>query len=365
MRLCGPRSFFLALTCIVLLLSGCASTRHTQRELPCSVVRIADASYFALPQACEKEGIRWDYDALSKIIVLKKDDKTFRLLIDSNRMILNGRIYLLSAPVVLKDSIVYVSTDFFDFLKNPKEPGFQPAAFSEPVFLRQVNSVILDAGHGGKDPGAIGRFGLREKDVVLDVVKRLSRILEESGIKVYKTRYDDVFIPLSERSRIANEHEADLFISIHANANKSRWVEGFEVYYLTEGVDDDARALAASENAPLGQYEGMDSEVSYVKAILWDMIYTENRKESIELARYICDAVSQDLKLSMNGVRGAPFAVLKGAVMPAVLVEIGYISNKGGEKKLRNSAYREKMAQSLARGILNFRQYAQGEEKKK
>ncbi len=360
MKLKWLSCFFLIFGLIVLSLSGCASTPATQDGPAYLPVKIADNAYFALPQVCEKEGIRWDYDALSKVIVLKKDDQVFRLLIDSSRMLAGDQIHQLSAPVILKDGIVYVAADFVDVIKKSAKSARQGEPFTAPVFLRQVNSVILDAGHGGKDPGAIGRRGLKEKDIVLDVVKRLARILEKSGVKVYQTRSKDIFIPLEERSHIANERQADLFISIHANANKSRWVEGFEVYYLTEAVDDDARAFAAAENAPLTQYEGLDSNAAYLKAIVWDLIYTENRKESIELARYICEAVSQDLKLAMNGVRGAPFAVLKGAFMPAVLVEIGYISNKGGEKKLRNPAYRQKMAESLARGILKFRHYVEG-----
>ncbi|MFH1691307.1 MAG: N-acetylmuramoyl-L-alanine amidase [Candidatus Omnitrophota bacterium] len=356
----SSKGFFLIMSFVVLALSGCASGPRASRGLAYTTVSIAGAPYIALPSVCERERISWDYDALSKVVVLKKDNKVYRLLVGSNRMLADGQVHQLSAPVTIKDSIVYVSADFMDFLHPVAASDQTQPMFHAPVFLRQINSVILDAGHGGKDPGAIGKRGLREKDVVLDVTNRLYKILEAFGLKVYRTRSEDVFIPLPERSLIANKKQVDLFISIHANANKSRWIEGFEVYYLTEDVDDDARALAAGENAPLKMSQDLDKSDSYLKAIVWDLVYTENRKESIELARYICESVSNDLKLNMNGVRGAPFAVLKGAQMPAVLVEIGYISNKEGEKKLKSSAYRQKMAESIARGILGFRDYAQG-----
>lgn len=355
-------SFLLIFSFVILSLSGCASGPRVPRDLTYTTVNIADTAYIALPSVCEKERVSWDYDALSKVVVLKKDDKVYKLLIDSSRMLAAGEACQLFAPVTIKDSVVYVSADFINFLHPSSESGQKQPMFYPSVFLREINSVILDAGHGGKDPGAIGRAGLREKDVVLDVVNRLYKILEKSGLKVYRTRSADVFIPLPDRSLIANDNQAGLFISIHANANKSRKIEGFEVYYLTEDVDDDARALVSGENALLKMSLDLDKSSAYLKAIVWDLVYTENRKESIELARYVCGAVSHDLKLSMNGVRGAPFAVLKGARMPAVLVEIGYISNKEGERKLRSSAYRQKMAQSIARGILAFRDYARGKK---
>lgn len=361
MKLKSFKGYCLISSMVVLFLCGCATGPRASGGLPYPVVTIDHMPYYALLEMCEKEHLSWDYDALSKVIVLKKEDKVYRLLVDSGRFMLGAGIFQLPAPVKIDNGVIYVPADFSKYVREPCGLSAGKELPCAPVFLRQINSIVLDAGHGGRDPGAIGRGGLREKDVVLDVAGRLSKILESAGLKVYMTRAQDMFIPLPERSRIANEDKADLFISIHANANRSRWIEGFEVYYLTEGVDDDARALAAGEDTPLAAGgESLGSGAAYLKATLWDLAYTENRKESIELADDICEAVSNDLKLRMLGVRGAPFAVLKGAQMPAVLVEIGYISNREGEKKLRSSSYRQKMAESIARGILGFKDYAQG-----
>jgi len=133
------------------------------------------------------------------------------------------------------------------------------------------------------------------------------------------------------------------------------------VYYLTEDVDDDARALAAAENVPDEVEAGVfGRQVLSFKAMLWDLIFTEDRKESIELADTISQAVARRLGMKLLGVKGAPFVVLKGARMPAVLVEVGYLSNGGGELKLKDPSYRQKMSEAIAEGIMDFKGYAEG-----
>jgi len=223
--------------------------------------------------------------------------------------------------------------------------------------------VVLDAGHGGKDPGAVGRKGLREKDVNLDMAFRVKKELERCGLQVTLTRLDDTFIPLAERPRIANDRGADIFVSLHANANHARWIEGFEAYYLTDDVDDDARALAEVENMPAEVEPNLfKKQVLSLKAMLWDLIFTENRKESIELADGISQAVARRLGMRLLGIKGAPFAVLRGARMPAVLIEVGYLSNRDGERKLREPSYRQQMAEAIAEGIMDFKRYAEGSQ---
>lgn len=348
--------------CILLLgVAGCATVPPSVARFPYQTVSMNNVSYFALIQMCEKEGVSWDYDPLSKIVILKKDDKEFKLLIGSKEIYVSGVAEELSGPLLLKESVIYAPVDLRDYVIVPPCLLPRKGLPAGPVFLRPVNTVILDAGHGGKDPGAIGRYGLKEKDIVLDVAEKAREELEHCGLKVYLTRADDEFIELGERPKVATDKKADLFVSIHANANRSRWVEGFEVYYLTEAVDDDMRALVAAENAPLeiNQVPFVSSSV-HLKAILWDLIYTENRKESVELAKQISLAVAGEMNLSTIGIKGAPFAVLKGARVPAVLVEIGYISNRDGERRLRDPAYRQKMAHAIATGIMNFKNYSEG-----
>ncbi len=349
---------FIILSLGLLFGAGCATTSG---RFPYQTVQIHNAAYFALAPMCDREGIRWDHDPLSQTIILKIRGKDMKLLIASKSFTIDGVFHELSGPVVLKDGVIYCPVDLKSYIDNPDVAALQIKPYDLSKRLRHVETVVLDAGHGGRDPGAIGKCGIKEKSIVIDVAKRIKRHLEDKGLKVYLTRDRDEFVPLLDRAKIANDKKADLFVSVHANANRSRWIEGFEVYYLTEAVDDNARALAAAENASLELDQGsLRYQLLSLKAIVWDMIYTENRKESIELARYISRAVSQKIDLKVLGVKGAPFAVLKGTRMPAVLVELGYISNADGEKKLTDAEYRERIAGAVASGIMDFKNYAEG-----
>ncbi|MDD4899822.1 MAG: N-acetylmuramoyl-L-alanine amidase [Candidatus Omnitrophica bacterium] len=219
-----------------------------------------------------------------------------------------------------------------------------------------VRKIIVDAGHGGTDPGAIGRTGLREKDVNLDIAKKLAKVLKDSGIEVTLTRSSDNFIPLDRRVEIANSAKADLFVSIHSNANRARMMNGFEVYYITPTATiDSRRALTAAQGgiAELGSESLFGSSLD-LRATLWDMINNSNRADSIELAHSICQSIRQNLDTHVIGVKSANYFVLRGARMPAVLIEIGFVSNQQEERMLRNSNYRQQVAEAIEQGIANY-----------
>ncbi len=218
----------------------------------------------------------------------------------------------------------------------------------------RIRTIVVDAGHGGNDPGAIGRNGLREKSVTLDIALRLQKLLEQDDFRVVMTRASDRFVSLGRRSEIANQEGADLFVSIHANASRRRSISGYEVYFLSEATDDHARALEAAENTALPEQVGQTGS-SQTEAIVWDLLYTEHRAESTELAAAICRGLKQSARTSQNrGVKSARFAVLKGSRMPAVLVEVGFISHPTEEQRLRQAEYREAIAEGVRRGILAF-----------
>ena len=219
-----------------------------------------------------------------------------------------------------------------------------------------VNKLFI-AGHGGNDPGAIGRNGLREKDVNLDIAKRLSAILNEEGVKTVLTRSTDVFIPLSTRVNIANRSGADLFISIHSNANRSRSLSGFEVYYVAPSVSDSKRATFTARSVPPNLKNAVfASDSQDLRSIVWDMIYTNSRAEAIELSHSLCKVMDSCIDANILGVKGARFQVLKGVRMPGVLIEIGFVSNLNEERLLRTSAYRQKIAEGILDGIRDYSQ---------
>ena len=215
--------------------------------------------------------------------------------------------------------------------------------------------VVLDPGHGGRSLGARGSTGTMEKDLVLNVAEKLKARLEEGlGIKVVLTRTADYYVGLKERTAIANNNRADLFLSIHANATFRRDIDGYETYYLSlRSTDKRARSYAEVENKALGVKGGEDDK-ALLEAILWDMAQTAYIQESSELASMVQKRIVGELRGRDRGVRQAPLAVLMGARMPAALVEIGYISNPEQEVRLNRKSHQDQIAMALYRAIEDY-----------
>jgi N-acetylmuramoyl-L-alanine amidase len=219
----------------------------------------------------------------------------------------------------------------------------------------KISRIVIDPGHGGKDTGTIGPHGLMEKDLCLDVALRLGKEIEEKlpGAQVIYTRKDDTFVPLEERTEIANEAKADLFISIHANSSHDHAARGVETYYLNFASSEDAMEVAARENA-LSQESLHD-----LQTLIQKIARNEKIEESKELAGDIQDSLSHRLQLVSQternrGVKKAPFVVLIGANMPSVLAEISFLSNPSDERLLRRPEQRERIADGLYRGISTY-----------
>jgi len=222
---------------------------------------------------------------------------------------------------------------------------------------RLLRSVVIDPGHGGEEAGAMGSTGLKEKDVVLDVGRRLARMLrEQAGLEVYLTRESDHELPLTSRTALANNQRADLFISLHVNGSTSSGARGSETYFLSaEATDDEARNLAALENRATVEEVLPESGDSGLEMILWDLAQTEFLLESSRLAERIQDELNRLLNTPNRGIKQAPFRVLEGATMPAVLVEMAFITNPDDELLLLQENFRERIATALYRSVLAFK----------
>ncbi len=237
----------------------------------------------------------------------------------------------------------------------------QVAHATDRMHAGTLKVVVIDPGHGGEDTGAIGPGGTTEKDITLQIALRLKETIEEDlpYVNVVLTRTDDTYIPLKERTAIANRVRADLFLSIHANAAYRRGASGVETFFLSlEASDNEARMLAAIENnmVPAEEPDIMDGkkEVDELTSILWDLTQTKTHHESQLLAEFVHTFLVEVVKEENRGVKQAPFIVLAGATMPAVLVEVGFISNPEEEERLSQKDYQEKIARAIAGGILNF-----------
>ena len=235
---------------------------------------------------------------------------------------------------------------------DPKSKVLTSQNLLEQLGLK-IKTIMLDAGHGGKDPGAVCKR-VREKDINLKMVKILGRQLKKQGFTVLYTRTKDVFIPLEERTAMANSQKVDLFISIHCNAHRNRKIRGFEVYYLNLAKSKDAIRVAARENAV------STKKISDLQFILTDLMLNSKINESRDLAHNAhTNTLRYARKLYSNfkdqGVREAPFYVLMGAKMPAILVELGYITNYYDRRKLTSDSFLNQMAKGLVKGILAYK----------
>ncbi len=218
----------------------------------------------------------------------------------------------------------------------------------------KIGRVVIDPGHGGHDTGTVGPTGLKEKDVVLDVALRLKKLLaRNTGSSVVLTRSDDTFVPLEERTAVANEKAADLFISIHANASRDRSARGVETYYLNFTSSSEALEVAARENAT------SQESVHQLQDLIKKIAMTEKIEESQEFARLVQRQVHDSLTKAGSvqrdrGLKKAPFVVLIGANMPSVLAEISFLTNPRDERLLRRPEHRQKIAEALYLGIARY-----------
>ncbi len=217
-----------------------------------------------------------------------------------------------------------------------------------------LHCIVIDPGHGGGDQGAAGPTGLLEKDVTLSLVKELRQLLATKGTyRIELTREDDTFLNLKTRTGIANNHKADLFLSIHVNAIRSQNATGSETYYLSPNqaeLEFDQDHYGSGSREP---HHAQDGDLNF---ILWDMAQTKHLDDSFRIASYIQDELNLLAGIRSRGVKQAPLKVLKGALMPAVLVEVAFISNSQEEAKLRKKGFRTKIVESIARAIDRYDQ---------
>jgi N-acetylmuramoyl-L-alanine amidase len=224
--------------------------------------------------------------------------------------------------------------------------------------LPEIKTIVIDPGHGGKDPGAIGPRGLREKDITLYVGKKLgNKLKKEHGVKIVYTRTRDIFVPLNERTEIANSRKSDLFISIHTNASKKRNTRGIETYFLNWTNNREAMKVAARENKI--SIKKMQKVQDGLQVILHDLARNSKREESMRLAHSVQNAMVSTLKKDYGkienlGVKYALFYVLVGAEMPSILVEVSFISNREEERRLSRKSYKNKIANAIAKGISDY-----------
>jgi len=224
----------------------------------------------------------------------------------------------------------------------------------------EIKKIVIDPGHGGKDPGAVSNSGMYEKDIVFSIAEKLKEKFEkENQFVVIMTRKEDIYVPLEERRRLANSNGGDVFISIHCNSvsnrKRKKYAQGFETYFLSLANNEEARKTAKLENQAILFDENSESlESDTLKNIVFDLIHNAYLRESQLFARIILEEMEKNLPSTKRKVDQAGFLILKGLYMPGVLIETGFLSNESEEKKLRTLDYQDKIAQSIYQATINF-----------
>jgi N-acetylmuramoyl-L-alanine amidase len=308
---------------------------------------------------------------LSQILVFQKTPTTARVVVDVDFLkVKSYRAYHLFDPFRIVIDIYPRQAPEAPEARTQPGPGTegkpsagQPAKPPEPLpsgysMARQlglgVRTIVLDPGHGGSDPGCIGKSGLQEKVITLDVSLALKKMLvERAGLNVILARESDIMVPLESRTVIANQKRADLFVSIHVNAHRDRKREGVETFFLNFSPDPAVVELAAQENATSTKNIGQMKEI--IQKIAKNSKVDESRDLAERIQKNLLQALSAaNPKIKDLGVRGAPFWVLIGSEMPSVLVEISHLSNTGEEARLKTARYRELAVLGIYNGIMEY-----------
>ena len=373
---------------------GFLSTQPAPREwrlvLGAETAVVSEATergYPALPaSALLSVGARVSYGRGE--VTVQWGPREIRLRVDSPGVLVDGRPLLLAHDVYSAGGIVYLPADFFSAILPQAAPGLvsvdvdarvvradpavlaaasaapmpappPPAAVPQPAPAQPPRRlVVIDAGHGGVDPGARGPAGTREKDVNLQVARRVVALLQQDPtLDVRLTRNRDTLIALRDRPRMAARWRAEgqpaLFMSIHCNAHPSRAETGYETYFLAEARTAESRRVQAMEDAA-EQYEERRPEGDPLSFIMSDLRQNQHLRESSDWAQMIQDRLREVHPGPSRGVKQAGFAVLVGATMPAVLVELGFISNRNEEQMLLDPRQQDTFARQLAAGVQDF-----------
>ncbi len=252
--------------------------------------------------------------------------------------------------------VYFYSKDFY----NPKVDNLNKVATELNATKHTIKKIIIDPGHGGEDKGAVSKSGVMEKDIVLKIAYKLAKELQKRGYEVVLTRYTDVYVPLKDRTGIANSNNGDLFISIHLNASY-RKASGAETYILSLDGYKQVSDTVAFENREIksgkSNKDKNQNQGSPVSFILWDMAQREYIKDSEKFGEYIQEGLNNLMGIRDRGVKQAPLVVLKGLDMPGVLVEVGFLSNPVEETKLKSERYQDKVVKVLANSVDRYRIY--------
>jgi N-acetylmuramoyl-L-alanine amidase len=329
----------------VLFIAGCATVPPPVPPAPSAERTLKDI--------CRQYNMDCRWDGMSQTVSMTYQGRKIQAMAGSNILVINGDRVAMSAPIVTRRGSHIVPPDFERLVvglsARPQEDYIKGA------YTGLLRTIIVDAGHGGRDPGAVGYGGVQEKDINLDIAKEVKKAFEAVGLKVIATRDDDEFISLQDRTLLASKSGADLFVSIHSNAHKNRRSRGTEVYYAGALSDEDKSEAQRLENEKrLVAALKMDKNNNDLKGIVVDMLYAHKLSLSPGMADAVSRTLSREAGVSTRGSKPERYYVLRNTLIPAVLVEVGFITNPNEARLLKSPEYRQKLAETITKSILRY-----------
>ncbi len=323
--------------CLAVFIAGCATVPERHSE-----------DGFSLASVCQQRGVLYDYDPVTQRIKLDKGADRVSAFVGSDEIWLNEEKIKISRPLWIREGQVIAPEDVRNKVLARLVGGV--VFFRSGKFL-----IVLDPGHGGKDPGAMDGHGGQEKTIVLDIVKRLKTELEREGFQVALTRSTDTFLSLEERGELASRMRADLFVSIHVNASEAVRASGVEVWSATPLTSRERETAQWLKNRQIFLKQvAVNTQNRDVERVLEDLMYRYKINESAALANQVSRVLAQDTRVANRGAKDSGFHVLKNTLSPAVLVETGFLTNPREARLLKTPDYRQGIAESLARAIVRY-----------
>lgn len=376
------RTYFQLFSIIFLLSHLCAKTESKIKVFENNVLvgeinTIQNKNLFSVNDFIEITNSKKFINNKTQKAVFYVDNKKIKISNQITFIEIEDNLFQLSSEVVNENGVYYLPTEsFFGIIQNLSDSSsieytnheirFTSIFADKKIVKKNVDlrsekekwefkTIVIDAGHGGKDPGAVGYRGTKEKDIALDVAKRLEKKLSKNmNVKIIMTRDEDVFLGLSERTKIANESNGNLFISIHTNAAEDRRASGFETFLIGPNKNEAAVRVAARENAVLELEGTTGKKLTNEDLIQATIAQSAFASKSEQFASMVQKEIKKRVQSRDRGVKQAGFYVLMGASMPNVLVELGFISNPSEEKKLRSPQYRDQLATAIYRAVEQY-----------
>ncbi len=327
--------------------------------------KIGEIDYYNVYELKKLFDVQIDENTMENNLTLAFKKQRLTFLISASYVILDDDIYNFSYPLRLVEGKYYLPLTTLSMILPKFNTQFsynkakgEIVADDNTYQSSKIDMVVIDAGHGGKDPGAVGKSSY-EKNLTLKISQKVAKALAKNGINVLLTRNKDEFVELRKRAQLANDYKADLFISIHCNASRHSNRKGAEVFILSTSKVTDKRVeeAIAVENSVVSKYEGESALAHYndLDFVLKDMALSEHLLASNDLAHCVQNQLVSLTGFHDRGVKQGPFYVLKGAFMPAILVELGFISNPKQERQLNSTSYQDKFVQAIINGVMKFK----------